>query len=39
MPFVLTAGGLLEAVAVAIVVALLFVGIAWLVTWILSHRD
>ncbi len=26
-------------VAVALGVALLFLGISWLVTWLLSHRD
>lgn len=39
MAFDLTAGGLLEGVAVALGIALLFLGIAWLVTWMLSHRD
>ncbi len=39
MRFDLTADGLLVGVAVALGVALLFLGIAWFVAWLLSHRD
>jgi len=29
----------MEGVAVALGAALLFIGMAWLVAWMLSHRD
>jgi hypothetical protein len=39
MSFDLTAGGLLEGAVVALGIALSLLGIAWLVAWVLSHRD
>jgi uncharacterized iron-regulated membrane protein len=39
MSFDLTAEGALVAMAAALGAALLLIGIAWLVTWVLSHRD
>ena len=39
MSLALTTGELLGGVAVALGVALLLVGVAWLVTWVLSHSD